>query len=87
LHSTFLSLSFGIKYHGLHMFRLPSIDKTLYTRTIGLINIIKIFNNKIGNDWNLALIANVTFENSISKIQTSIKVSPLPLKVYGNGWC
>jgi len=28
-------------------FHLPSIDKTMYTRIIGLININNVFNNKI----------------------------------------
>jgi hypothetical protein len=29
------------------MFHLPTINKTLYTRRIGLINIINVFNNNI----------------------------------------
>jgi hypothetical protein len=35
-------------------------------------------------NWNLTPIVNATwrFEN-----QTPIKVSPLPLEVYGSGWC
>jgi hypothetical protein len=89
LHFTFLNLSFGIKYHGFRTFHFASINKTLYIRTICLINIIKVFNNKIklhlyGYNWNLAPITNAIWW---FEMQTPIKVSPFPPKVYGNGWC
>jgi hypothetical protein len=80
LHSTFLGLSFDIKYHGLHMFHLPTINKTLYTRKISLINIIKVFNNNIkfhleGYNSNSAPIAHAIWQ---FEIQISINVSSLP---------